>query len=158
MAQWRWCIVPVHQRHCAIWNLGWRLVHDGCWTDIQPLAHIADHSDDLGRSRLVLRPQPGTDDDGLSDGVRIRPVFVRHGLADDHGSSRLPLLQKPAGNQRNPQNIKIVRRDDTPLHIVKFQGLEWSTSWDVEEHVLTARKRKRSEERRVGKECRSRWS
>src|ERR1035437_5005192 len=80
---------PVHQRHGAIENLGWRLVHDGGWSHVQPPGHIAGHADNLGGSRLIVRTQSGTDDDGLPDGIGIRPVLARHGLADDHGSTRL---------------------------------------------------------------------
>src|ERR1035437_7957141 len=65
---------PIHQRHGAIENLGWRLVHDGGWIHVQPRAHIADHSDNLGGSRLIIRTQPGTDDDDLPDGIGLRAI------------------------------------------------------------------------------------
>ena len=83
----------VHQRHGAIENLGWHLIHDGRWIHVQPRAHIAGSPDNLGDSRFVAGAQPGSNDNCLSDRVSIRPVLARHGLADDHGSARFRVTQ-----------------------------------------------------------------
>src|ERR1017187_180438 len=108
---------PVHQRHGAIENLGWRLVHDGGWIRIEPLAHVAGNAHNFGHSRLVAGSQPGTDDDGLPDRVGIRPVLACHGLADHYGSARLRVMQESAGKQWNAQDVEAVRRNDAPLDI-----------------------------------------
>ena len=140
---------PVHQCHGAVQNLGWRLVHDRRWIDVQPLTHIADHPDNLCDSGLVAGTQPGSDDNRLADGVGIRPVFACHGLADDHGPARLRVAQKAAGEQRNAQDFEVVRRDNAPLDVAgEVVALERPPSGNAEEHVLAAPKRKRAGEGR----------
>jgi hypothetical protein len=78
------------------------------------------------------------------------PVLAPHRLADDDGPTRLGIAQEPAGDERDPQHLEVMRRDDQPLDVAgEVVALERPPAGNAEEHVLPGPERKRA-----GQSCR----
>ena len=73
-------------------------------------------------------------------------------------SEAMNLVRKLARDSNYKMSLLIALGCFTGLRISDILALRWNQILDAEEFTIIEIKTGRSEERRVGKECRSRWS
>src|SRR3989440_12456794 len=118
---------------------------DSCCTTVPPPPLLRALDDFDHAPALGLRQRAGLDDAHRVARLRVRLVVGRHLLGPDH-----LLAIEPVGETARE------RDRDGFLHLVAHHHARATLASAPHARFLSARMR--SEERRVGKECRSRWS
>ena len=79
--------------------------------------------------------------------------YMRCSLSKLGEIMNLPKMSKPSVMENNPEGLGIIARE--PKNFKERQEL---INYNINDSTITYKFVERSEERRVGKECRSRWS